>query len=116
WPDAASVDRYVRHRAGGRGAEPPFRRFPAWMWRNTDVEAFTEWLRSHNEPLSMERRTGFYGLDMYNMSASIAAVLEYLQQVDPDAAKAARERYACLTPWQKDPAAYGRAVLTNRQE
>jgi protein-L-isoaspartate(D-aspartate) O-methyltransferase len=114
WPDAASIDRYVRHRPPRAGAEPPFRRFPTWMWRNTDVEAFTEWLRQHNEKQPMEARAGFYGLDMYNLSASISAVLHYLAEVDPDAAEAARERYACLTPWQKDPAAYGRAVLTKR--
>ena len=60
----------------------------------------------------LHRRAGFYGLDLYNMSGSIAAVLDYLERVDPDAAAAARERYGCLTPWQKEPATYGRAVLT----
>ena len=60
----------------------------------------------------LERRAGFYGLDLYNMSGSIAAVLDYLDKVDPEAAAVARERYGCLTPWQKEPATYGRAVLT----
>jgi erythromycin esterase-like protein len=46
------------------------------------------------------------------MSDSIAAVLQYLDKVDPEAAKVARERYGCLTPWQKEPTTYGRAVLT----
>src|SRR5207248_4145478 len=49
WPDAATVDRYVRHRPWRTGAEPPFQRFPTWMWRNTDVEAFLAWMRLHNE-------------------------------------------------------------------
>jgi erythromycin esterase-like protein len=57
-------------------------------------------------------RVGFYGLDLYNMRGSIAAVLEYLDRVDPEAAAVARERYGCLTPWQSEPATYGRAVLT----
>jgi protein-L-isoaspartate(D-aspartate) O-methyltransferase len=114
WPDAAMVDRYVRHRPTQHGSEPPFRRFPTWMWRNVEVDAFMEWLRAHNDPLPMERRCGFFGLDLYNLSASIAAVLAYLDQVDPEAAAAARERYGCLTPWQKDPAVYGRAVLGGR--
>lgn len=114
WPDAAAIDRYVRHRSARAGAEPPFQRFPAWMWRNTDVDAFVAWLRSHNEGLSPERRAGFHGLDLYNLSGSIAAVLEYLDAVDPEAAAVARERYGCLTPWQKEPSAYGRAVLTAR--
>jgi erythromycin esterase-like protein len=46
------------------------------------------------------------------MNGSIAAVLAYLDKVDPAAAKVARERYGCLTPWQREPATYGRAVLT----
>ena len=114
WPDAAVIDRYVRHRAARAGAEPPFQRFPTWMWRNTDVLAFTDWMRQHNESVPEPNdRAGFYGLDLYNMSGSIAAVLEYLDKIDPKAAVVARERYGCLTPWQKEPSTYGRAVLTS---
>jgi protein-L-isoaspartate(D-aspartate) O-methyltransferase len=112
WPDAAAVDRHVRHRAAAAGAEPPFQRFPTWMWRNTDVASFIDWMRHHNEAVAAGDRAGFYGLDIYNMSGSIAAVLKYLDEVDPQAAKVARERYGCLTPWQKEPSTYGRAVLT----
>ena len=112
WPDAAAVDRYVRH-LPAKSDEPPFQRFPTWMWRNTEVEQFLAWLRAHNESMSEKRRAGFHGLDLYNMSGSIAAVLQYLESVDPEAAVAARERYGCLTPWQRDPATYGRAVLTS---
>ncbi len=113
WPDAAAVDRYVRHRVASAQAEIPFQRFPTWMWRNTDVAAFIDWMRTHNEGVGdAARRAGFYGLDIYNISDSIAAVLEYLDQIDPAAAAIARERYGCLTPWQKDPSTYGRAVLT----
>jgi protein-L-isoaspartate(D-aspartate) O-methyltransferase len=111
WPDAATVDRYVRHRPAAERAEPPFQRFPTWMWRNTDAQALIEWMRAHNAALPMEQRAGFYGLDIYNMSGSIGAVLEYLDRVDPEAARVARQRYGCLTPWQKDPATYGRAAL-----
>jgi protein-L-isoaspartate(D-aspartate) O-methyltransferase len=111
WPDAAVVDRYVRHRPQ-RAASTPFQRFPTWMWRNTDVAAFVDWMRQHNESVEDAKRAGFFGLDLYNMSASIRAVLDYLDEVDPEAATVARERYACLTPWQKDPTTYGHAVLT----
>ena len=48
WPDAAAIDRYVRHR---EPAPAPSRRssaFPTWMWRNTEVAAFVDWLREHN--------------------------------------------------------------------
>lgn len=112
WPDAAAIDRYVRHRQAPANTESPFQRFPTWMWRNVEMASFIEWLRAHNEKLDAPRRIGFYGLDLYNMSGSIRAVLTYLDKVDPEAAAIARERYGCLTPWQKEPSTYGRAVLT----
>jgi protein-L-isoaspartate(D-aspartate) O-methyltransferase len=112
WPDAASIDRYVRHRPKRAGEEAAFQRFPTWMWRNTDVEAFVRWLRRHNEGRTYEAMTGFYGLDLYNLGASIRAVIDFLDEADPEAAKVARERYGCLMPWSRDPAAYGRMAVT----
>ncbi|HSQ00997.1 MAG TPA: protein-L-isoaspartate(D-aspartate) O-methyltransferase [Candidatus Dormibacteraeota bacterium] len=113
WPDAARVDHYVRHRAAPPAPETPFTRFPTWMWRNREVDALVRWLAAHNADVAdPARRVGFHGLDLYSLHTSIAAVLRYLDDVDPDAARVARTRYGCLTPWQGDPAAYGRAVLT----
>jgi erythromycin esterase-like protein len=112
WPDALAVDHYVRHRAAPLGAGPVFRRFPTWMWRNTEVDAFVGWLRERNRRVPIDRRAGFYGLDIYSLSDSIDAVLAYLDRTDAEAARVARERYGCLTPWQQDPAVYGRAVLS----
>jgi protein-L-isoaspartate(D-aspartate) O-methyltransferase len=112
WPDALAIDRYVRHRPAPEAAQAVFRRFPTWMWRNTDVDAFIGWLREHNRGVSEDRRAGFYGLDIYSLSDSISAVLAYLDKTDPQAARIARQRYGCLTPWQQDPAVYGRAALS----
>lgn len=112
WPDAASLDRYVRHRAKREGEEAAFQRFPTWMWRNTDVEAFVRWLRRHNEGLPYEAMAGFYGLDLYNLAASIRAVIDFLDEADPEAARMARRRYGCLRPWAHDPAEYGRIAVT----
>jgi erythromycin esterase-like protein len=92
WPDAAAIDRYVRHRPKSGAPDTPFQRFPTWMWRNTQVEVFTEWLRAHNEKVPAAMRAGFFGLDIYNMRGSIAAVLSYIDEVDPEAAAVARER------------------------
>ncbi|MBC8741361.1 protein-L-isoaspartate(D-aspartate) O-methyltransferase [Paraburkholderia sp. UCT31] len=111
WPDAAIVDRHVRDRPMPGGRSRPFRRFPTWMWRNTDFMGLVAWLRSHNAA-HPERETRFYGLDIYSLSESIDAVLRYLDSVDPAAARIARERYGCHSPWQKDPAVYGRAALS----
>jgi erythromycin esterase-like protein len=112
WPDAAVLDRYVRHRPPRDGADPPFQRFPFWMWRNREVADLIGWMRARNEGLPPERQAGFFGLDMYNMGGSISAVLDYLDRVDPEAATVARDRYGCLHPWHGEPSAYGRAVLT----
>jgi len=113
WPDAAQVHRWAR--GGAPDGEPaPFTRFPTWMWRNRDVSDFVGWLREWNADRPPEAQAGFHGLDLYSLHASIAAVLEYLDRVDPDAAAIARERYGCLTPWQRDPATYGRAAVTGR--
>ncbi len=110
WPDAARIDRHVRHHAHEPTADEAFARFPTWMWRNAEVHDFIEWLRAHNEKLPAQARTQFSGLDIYSLGASISAVLAYLDRVDPNEAKAARGRYACLTPWQDDPSRYGFAV------
>jgi protein-L-isoaspartate(D-aspartate) O-methyltransferase len=112
WPDAAMIDRYVRHKSAHVGSGPAFRRFPTWMWRNVEVADFVDWMRGHNATVPAEQRAGFFGLDIYNMGASIRAVIDYLDRVDPEAARVARERYGCLTPWQRDPATYGRAALS----
>ncbi|MGZ8997590.1 MAG: protein-L-isoaspartate(D-aspartate) O-methyltransferase [Allosphingosinicella sp.] len=112
WPDAASVDRYVRHRPQREGEEAPFQRFPTWMWRNVEMGDFIAWLRLRNRALPAEDMAGLYGLDLYNLGGSIRAVIDYLDDVDPDAAKLARSRYGCLTPWSSDPAAYGRLAIT----
>ena len=116
WPDAARVDDYVLgDRPRSSLAFTPFSRFPTWMWRNEEVHDFIGWLRARNlaQPERADR-VGFHGLDLYSMFTSIAAVLSYLDEIDPDAARVARARYGALTPWQKDPAAYGRAVLVGR--
>ena len=118
WPDAATVHRAVMGDPARSGVDfEPFSRFPTWMWRNEEVDAFVAWLRARNAT-RRERsdRAGFHGLDLYSMFTSIAAVLAYLDEVDPAAARVARARYGMLTPWQRDPAAYGRAVLAGRYE
>lgn len=112
WPDAAAIDRSIRFRPSPPGAQPPFQRFPTWMWRNPVIVDLAHDLRAINEQREPARMAGFYGLDIYNMFGSIAAILDHLETNDPAAAAIARERYGCLTPWQSEPATYGRAALS----
>lgn len=116
WPDAATIDRYVRHLppTSTRKAAA-FSRFPTWMWRNQEVHEFVEWLRYHNGQVAdPAHHVSFHGLDLYSLYTSTASVISYLEQVDPAAADLARRRYGCLTPWEQDPAVYGRVALTGR--
>jgi erythromycin esterase-like protein len=110
WPDAYRVNRYVR--GDGDDKDPNaalsgFERFPTWMWRNTVVLDFVEWLRDTNARRSHNDRTGFFGLDLYSLFNSMEAVVEYLDRVDPEAAKRARYRYACFEHFGEDSQAYG---------
>ncbi len=112
WPDAARVDHYVRHFQYSPSEWTAFARFPTWMWRNAEVRDFVSWLRKHNGAVERDKRVAFRGLDLYSLYDSIRSVLNYLDEVDPDSAQVARERYGCLTPWQRDPATYGHAALS----
>lgn len=120
WPDAHRVNRYVRGRGQDGTANQSlssFSRFPIWMWRNRDVEAFIAWLRAHNE----QRRegagqVGFYGLDLYSMNTSRYEVIRYLEKIDPEAARGARSRYSCFDHYGEDEQAYGYAARFNLSE
>ncbi|HEX6290362.1 MAG TPA: erythromycin esterase family protein [Herpetosiphonaceae bacterium] len=117
WPDAYRVNCYVRGGGGDRDSDAAlsgFKRFPTWMWRNTVVRDFVEWLREHNLAAPQNApKVGLYGLDLYSLYASIDAVLEYLAKVDPEAAARARYRYACFEHFGEDPQAYGYVASFN---
>jgi erythromycin esterase-like protein len=114
FPDANRLNRYVN----GSDADPDvieamggFQRFPAWMWRNADVLDFIGWLRAHNDDLpSKTTKVGFHGLDLYSLHTSMNAVLGYLEKIDPDGAKRARERYSCFDQFGEDTQRYGYAT------
>ena len=116
WPDAYRVNRYVRglgHDTSPEEALRGFERFPAWMWRNTVVRDFVDWLHAHNSRLRGQdrRQTGFYGLDLYSLHRSMREVIDYLDIMDPVAAARARQRYACFDHTSADDGqAYGYAA------
>jgi len=114
WPDATAVDRYVRGKPPRPRDWVPFARFPTWMWRNAETQELIEWLHAYNA--ETKHGVSFSGLDLYSMYTSAYEVVRYLDRIDPLAAEVARERYGRLTPWQHDPAAYGRAALVSRMQ
>jgi erythromycin esterase-like protein len=120
WPDAYRVNRYTRGVNQDRDANEAlsgFRRFPTWMWRNTAVVEFVEWLRGFNQHVDPKKApAGFFGMDLYSLHSSIDAVLNYLEKVDPDAAKRARHRYSCFDHLSRDPQEYGYAATVGAIE
>jgi erythromycin esterase-like protein len=65
------------------------------------------WLREWNDALPEgAAKTGFYGLDLYSLYTSIEAVIAYLEDVDPEAAQRARQRYACFDHMNRDAQVY----------
>ncbi len=118
WPDAARVNSYVQHRGNDRTAVESladFERFPTWMWRNTVVVEFLEWLRDYNDGLPADAKVGFYGMDLYALYGSIRALLRYLSKVDPAAAARAKERLSCFDRFGEDSQAYGYAAALGLQ-
>lgn len=114
WPDTYRANRYVQGSNSVRDANDAlggFARFPTWMWRNTVVTEFIDWLRKHNAATAApERRVGFYGLDLYSLHASMRAVIEYLEKHDSAAARGARASYACFEQFGRDTDTYAWAA------
>ena len=118
WPDAYRVNRYVMGLSNDRSAGEAladFRRFPTWMWRNTEVVQFVDWLRERNDKISDPLRMArFHGLDLYSLRTSIEAVVAYLDTIDPDEAQRARARYSCFDHVGAEGQAYGFALAQQR--
>ena len=111
WPDAYRVNRYVRGASDDADAVEAlggFSRFPAWLWRNTDVVKFVNWLCVHNDRLQDgSPQVGFYGLDLYSLRASRQAVVNYLDKVDARAGDRVRAQYACFDGFSDNARGYG---------
>ena len=117
WPDAHQVHRYVNSHVDVETTEhalSQFKRFPTWMWRNQDVISFIAWLKDYNQKVEKkEDKVGFHGLDLYSLHASMEAVIDTLEKIDPHMADAAKTRYNCLQHYAHDPESYAYAAKFN---
>lgn len=118
WPDALEINRFIHPSAERRslmGALSNFQRFPMWMWRNRDFVEMIGWLWTHNHRETTEHQISLFGLDLYSLHKSMDAVIAYLDKSDPEAAKTARELYACFDLSGRDSIHYGRSVRRGLQ-
>ena len=114
WPDCSRINRWVRgldHQdLDARGVLLRFERWPTWMWANTDVAGFLDWLHDRNLARLPQNRVGFYGLDVYSLWDSLAAVIGWLDANLPDAVPAALRAWRCFVPFGEDPHRYARST------
>ncbi|GAA1466461.1 erythromycin esterase family protein [Microbacterium thalassium] len=110
WPDCWRIDRWVRgltdRGADARTVLQGFERWPTWMWANTDVADFLDWLHELNLTRPEAQRVGFYGLDVYSLWDSLDRVMRWLADNQPDALPAALQAWQCFAPFDEDPHRY----------
>ncbi|MFB7816668.1 erythromycin esterase family protein [Paenibacillus chitinolyticus] len=118
WPAAYRLNRYVKGKAGADSSAAEalgdFTRWPTWMWANTEIRDFAEWLKAHNAAShgngSERQKVGFYGIDMYSLWESMEAVICYLEKTRSPQLEQARRTYACFEPYSRDHQTYGIAA------
>lgn len=106
WPDCYRLNRFIKgYDSNNKIAFDvlhTFNRWPTWMWANWEITAFANWLQKHNTNLSANKKTGFYGLDVYSLWESMESIMQYLKKTDPDALKFAEDAFNCFEPYRKD--------------
>jgi len=118
WDAAMQVNAYVKQLPGApetaHEAVGHFTRWPGWLWNNEETAALAEWMRAFNEGKPREKQAGFYGMDLYGVRGSMDAVLAFLEEVDPPAAREAEAAYACLRPYAADLNPYAYALAQGK--
>jgi erythromycin esterase-like protein len=67
WPDCYRLNRYIKGYTEHKSAVEvlkSFDRWPTWMWANWEISALAEWLTAHNRSTLVQKKIGFYGLDV----------------------------------------------------
>src|SRR4051812_16734464 len=103
WPDCYRLNRYIKNYPdAGKSAFDvlhAFNRWPTWMWANWEIVALAEWLKARNEKLPKNRKTGFYGLDVYSLWESLETIIKYLDKKDPETKQTALQALRCFEPY-----------------
>jgi erythromycin esterase len=110
WPDCWRINRWVRGQdhqdLDANGLLAGFGRWPTWMWANSDVADFLDWLHEWNRSRPEAERVGFYGLDVYSLWDSMRVIISWLEAHAPDAIPAAMRAWHCFVPYREDPHEY----------
>ena len=116
WPDCYRVNRYIKglDNAGKNADEvlKQFNRWPTWMWANWEVAALVTWLKDFNSRAG-PRKVGFYGLDVYSLWESMEVLVDYLNKMDPPAARIAEKAMHCFSGARRSEQQYAMQSLSN---
>jgi erythromycin esterase len=113
WPDCYRINRYIKGYSD-QDKEPiellqSFDRWPTWMWANWEIAALISWLKDHNKHLPVNKKIGFYGLDVYSLWESMEVLVKYLETTDKTAAELAKKALRCFEPFGEEGQLYARA-------
>lgn len=116
WPDCYKINRYVKgYKDAGDDIKEVllnFDRWPTWMWANWEVAALAEWMREYNQSLPMDKKVGFYGLDVYSLWDSMREMVMYLEKEDPPTAETVKKAIQCFEPFEENEYKYASVSLT----
>ena len=101
WPPCSALNKFIHSEAESsevreREMLKHFKRWPTWMWANTEIHKLTEWMHEHNLDNLKPYQVGFYGLDIYSLFESIDEVHNQLHKMQPDVAREIKIRYGCF--------------------
>ena len=106
WPDCYRLNRFIKgyedEQKTALQVLHAFNRWPTWMWANWEILAFAGWLKRYNEKIPVNKKAGFYGLDVYSLWDSMESIMQYLKKTDPSALKIAEQAFQCFEPYRKD--------------
>jgi len=106
WPDCYRLNRFIKgldeKDKSAFKVLQAFNRWPTWMWANWEMVALADWLYEFNKSDPLNKRVGFYGLDVYSLWESMESIIRYLEKTDPGALTTAMEAFRCFERYQKD--------------
>lgn len=110
WPSCYALNRYVKGYSNESNVYEvlrAFNRWPTWMWANREIAELAEWLKAYNATLPMEKRVGFYGMDIYSLWESIDEVIQHLTKAGSPELETAKKVFSCFEPFERDGHEYG---------
>jgi erythromycin esterase-like protein len=100
-PDCAAFNDYVLNGTGDPERVVPGQGF--WTWSTEEVRDMVRWMRAYNADPQHARKIKFYGFDMQYAPSAFYGIRQFLERVDPDAAKSFKPRLHPILAHRVDP-------------